>query len=113
MVKLILIDAYNLGFTDTYQLALDYDDENLYEKMFMQIIIDETIILFKKRKSTDFFLITNKGFVNSTYFQINYDELGIDLHNKNFEYAVVYIKYSSRSTDLKTVTYFIGKLFFL
>lgn len=106
-----MIDNYKLIFKNDKFISLDRIYPNYYE-IYIQIIFDNHISLVKKRKSTEWWLLTSGGFLEAQGIFILYNDKGFNVKGNIFDYGIAFINYGRQKNDLESVIYMIGIFIF-
>lgn len=106
MVRIILIDNYQIVFKNDQKVSLDYVYPK-YEETYMQIIFDNHISIAKKKKSTEWWLVVYNGLQKVPNTLLVYDEKGLSVPKSLFDHGVIFINYGENNKDLDSVIYLI------
>lgn len=111
MVFYIIIEIYSLNIKEKVYIRFNY----VYPKYFdsqLQVIFENHIIIFKKQKSEEWWLVTQKGLIKANDLLFTWDEKGLYANIFNFEYGIIYVNNGNDIKDLKSVIHFLGKIIY-
>lgn len=111
MVIFIKTGHYAVVIKDKNYLRFSYAFPQ-YSDSHLQLILENNVILVKKKGSDDWWLLTQKELVKASDFLFTWDDKGIYVNNFNFEYGVLYVNDGKDENDLGSIVYFIGILIY-